>query len=254
MKPDRAIGLDEIASIHSNPGKLYHSLGQIIRSKIQSGEWPVGEKIPSERTLMQVFEVSRATVRQAVDILIKEGILYRQHGKGTFAAPQKLKQGVLRLMDFTNLMRRNGLNPSASLLGKGIYNPPGDVRLALQLRETEQAYWFQRLIQVEDGPILIENLYFSADRFPDLLQTYDGAEDVPLFLRRQYGVQVVRESEVFEPVLLESHEAGLLGVKQGFPALWVEFRVYASGDIPLICGTSVLRGDRCRFYIDLTYE
>lgn len=254
MKNHTIIGLEEVAAIHTSPFKLYHSLGQVIRSKIQSGEWPVGEQIPSERTLMQAFGVSRATVRQAIENLIKEGILYRVHGKGTFAAPPKIKQGVLRLLDFSNIMRRNGLNPSACLLGKVLYDPPLDIQRTLALPEAARVSWFQRLLSVNDSPMLIENSYFSAPRFLDMLEAYNGTEEPLVFVSRQYGLQVARESEAFEPVILESFEASLLGVKLGFPALWVEYVVYDTADIPVAYFTTLMRGDRCRFYVDLTFE
>jgi GntR family transcriptional regulator len=252
LKNHTLINLGEVAAIRTSPAKLYRSLGQIIRSKIQSGEWPVGEQIPSERMLMQAFGVSRSTVRQAIENLVKEGILYRVHGKGTFTAPQKIKQGVLSLLEFSNTMRRNGLNPSARLLGKMLYDPPPDIRQSLGLLETDKAFWFQRLLSVNDLPILIENTYYSATRFPDLLEIYDGVEETPIFISKHYGVKVNRESEVFEPVILESYEANLLGVKQGFPALWVEYVVYDFSGVPVVFGTTLLRGDRCRFYVDLT--
>lgn len=254
MKKQAFVDLEEVAAIHASPAKLYHSLGQLIRSKIQSGEWVIGGKIPSERMLMQAFSVSRATVRQAVDILIKEGILYRVQGKGTFAAPPKIKQGVLRLLEFSNIMQRNGFIPSASLLGREIYEPSLDIRRALTLSDGDKAFWYQRLLSVDGMPILIENTYYSATRFPDLLATYDGMEDARIFISRHYGVQVKRESEVFEPVILEAYEANLLGVKQGFPALWVEYIINDLDDTPVVFGSIVLRGDRCRFYIDLTLE
>jgi GntR family transcriptional regulator len=248
------VDLDQVAAIHTSPEKLYHSLGQIIRSKIQSGDWPIGEQIPSERILVQAFGVSRATVRQAVENLIKEGILYRVQGKGTFAAPQKLEQGIFRLLEFSNIMRRNGLNPAARLLGKTLYDPPLDIRRSLALNDTEKAFWYQRLLSVNDSPILIENTYYSVNRFPDLMESYDGIEETLTFIGKQYGITVTKEREVFEPVILESREANLLEVKQGFPALWVEYIVYDISNAPVIFGTTLLRGDRCRFFVELSFE
>lgn len=248
------IGLEEVAAVHTSPFRLYHRLGQVIRSKIQSGEWQVGEQIPSERRLMQAFGVSRATVRQAIENLVKEGFLYRVHGKGTFVAPPKLKQGVLHLLDFSNIIRRNGLNPSACLLDKVLYDPPLDIRRTLVLHETARAYWFKRLLLVNDVPMLIENSYFPALRFPDLLEAYNGSEEPLAFVNKNYGVRVARESESFEPVILESYEASLLDVKLGFPALWVEYAVYDTADTPVAFFSTLLRGDRCRFYADLKFE
>lgn len=246
--------LDEITSIHTSPYRLYHSLGQVIRSKIQSGEWAVGKQIPSERMLIQAFGVSRATVRQAIENLVKEGILYRQHGKGTFVAPPKIIHGTLRILDFTTIMKRNGLTPSSRLLGKELYIPPLDIRRALELPESHKVFYIERLLSVNNLPMVIENTYIPAARFPGLLDNYIIAEEPLTFINHYYGIQISKESESFEPVILENYEANLLGVKLGFPALWVEYHVYDAAGGPVTFITALLRGDRCRFYIDLSSE
>ena len=253
MNDRNIIGLDEVAAMHTGLTPLYHSLGHVIRSKIQSGEWSVGQQIPSERALMEMFGVSRATVRQGIENLVKEGILYRVHGKGTFVAPPKIRQGLLRLLEFSDIMRRSGLNPSARLLGKERVAPPLNVRKVLALSDSEPTLWLQRLLLVNESPMLIETSYFSAARFPDLLEIYDGAEEPHKLLYERYGIKIIRVSETLEPVILESQEAGLLGVKGGFPALWVEHIAYDATEKPVAFLTSLLRGDRCRFYTDLTF-
>jgi GntR family transcriptional regulator len=254
MKNLPIVELDQIAAMHASPYKLYHSLGQIIRSKIQSGEWLVSKQIPSERMLMQAFSVSRATVRQAVENLVKEGILYREQGKGTFVSPPKIQQGVLRLLDFVMIMRRNGLAPSVCLLGKDIFVPPLDIRTRLALPENSKTIYVQRLLLANDSPMIIESSHLPAEYFPGLLEGYDGQEEILSFVSQRYGIRVSQVSEVFEPVILESHEANLLGVKLGFPALWVDYTALDPSHKPLACITTLLRGDRCRFYADLTFD
>jgi GntR family transcriptional regulator len=248
------VELDQVAAMHASPYRLYHSLGQIIRSKIQSGEWLVGKQIPSERMLMQAFSVSRATVRQAVENLVKEGILYREYGRGTFVSPPKIQHGFLRLLDFAMIMRRNGLAPGARLLGKAVFVPPSDIRSRLALPENAQTIYVQRLLLANAMPMIIESSHLPAGLFPNLMEAYDGKEDILSFIHQRYGSKVGKVSEVFEPVILESHEANLLGVRQGFPALWVDYTVLDTGDKPLACITALLRGDRCRFYGELNFE
>jgi GntR family transcriptional regulator len=245
------IGLDEVAAVHTGLTPLYHSLGHVIRSKIQSGEWPVGLQIPSERALMEMFGVSRATVRQGIENLVKEGILHRLHGKGTFVAPPKIKQGLLRLLEFSDIMRRSGFNPAARLLGKERVDPPLNIRKVLALSGSEAALWLQRLLLVNDVPMLIETSYLPAARFPDLLEVYDGAAEPHLFIYKHYGVKIIRARETLEPVIMESQEAGTLGVKGGFPGLWVEHITYDAAGKPAAFLTILLRGDRCRFYTEL---
>jgi len=251
MDDQALIGLDEVAAVHTGLTPLYHSLGHVIRGKIQSGEWSVGQQIPSERALMEMFGVSRATVRQGIENLVKEGILHRLHGKGTFVAPPKIKQGLLRLLEFSDIMRRSGFNPGARLLGKECIDPPLNIRKVLALSDSEAAAWLQRLLLVNDVPMLIETSYFSATRFPDLLEVYDGTDEPHLFIYKRYGVKIVKASETLEPVIMESQEARTLGAKRGFPALWVEHIAYETTGKPIAFLTILLRGDRCRFYTEL---
>lgn len=252
-RPPR-VDLYELAALRSGLTPLYHSLGQVIRGRIQSGEWRVGEPIPSERTLMHVFGVSRATVRQSIDYLVKEGVLQRARGKGTFVAPPKVKQGVLRLRDFFGTMQRCGLNPTAQLLGLGTMMPEAHVQQALQLPVDSSVIWLQRLLSVNAFPIIIETCYLPAARFPGLVTHYTAAEDLEQCLQRQYQVLIAEEREMFEPVILEHTEAHLLGVDKGFPALWVEAVGRDGSGSPVVYRTSLLRGDRCRFYVDLTFN
>lgn len=252
MSDRTIIGLDEIAALHASSGRLYHSVGHIIRSKIQSGEWSIGQQIPSERTLVGMLGVSRSTVRQGIENLVKEGVLYRVRGKGTFVAPPKIEQGVLRLLEFSDVMRRHGLHPTAQFLGRERIDAPPHARKMLALVDDPAAvFWLQRLLLVNEVPMLIETSYFPAARFSDLLDVYDGAEEPHRFVYRHYGIKIVRASEAFEPVILESQEASLLGVKGGFPALWVEHTAYDATETPIAFLTCLLRGDRCRFYTQL---
>jgi GntR family transcriptional regulator len=254
MSERATIGLDEIAAVHASPTTLYHSVGHVIRSKIQSGDWAVGQRIPSERELTDILNVSRATVRQGIENLVKEGVLYRAQGKGTFVAPPKIEQGVLRLLEFSEVIRQSGLKPSVHLLGKEYVDPPPHVRRLLDLPDSAPAAWLQRLLLVNQAPMLIEASFFSAARFPHLLEIYDGMEEPHKFVYQHYGIQVVRARETLEPVILEDREAGLLGVEGGFPALWVEHTAFDAAEKPVAYLTSLMRGDRCRFYTDLVFD
>ncbi len=248
------IGLDEIAAVHTSTDTLYHSLGHIIRSKIQGGEWTIDQKIPSERELMQVFNVSRATVRQGINYLVLEGILYRIQGKGTFVSPPKIEQGLLRIMDFSGLVKQKNLDSSSQLLAKGHIVAPSYIIKNLGLASTNKVIWVQRLLQVNQIPFLIETAYFSLKRFPDLLEKYDGEEEPHNFIYKHYGVKVTRAQETFEPVILEDKEAKLLGTQGGYPALWVEINAYEGQEQPVAYFTALLRGDRCRTYINLVFD
>ena len=78
-----------------SPVPLYYQLQEIIRSRIESGEWPQGQQVPPEAELCREFSVSRGTVRQALADLVREGLLHRRRGKGSFVARPKITQDLL---------------------------------------------------------------------------------------------------------------------------------------------------------------
>lgn len=254
MQSKIIFGLDEITAVHSGPATLYHSLGHIFRSKIQSGELTEGQKIPSEREIMEVFNVSRATVRLAIKNLVMEGLLHRVQGKGTFVAPQKITHEVLPIMDFSDLVEKSGIKTTSQLLAKESILPPPHIQKILELTDSEEVIWLQRLIMINQMPILIETSYFPAEHFPGLLEAYDGKEEPHKFIHKQYGIKITRAQETFEPVILEDNEAELLGTQGGFPALWVELTAFEGKEQPIAYFIALLRGDRCRAYIDLVLQ
>ena len=248
------IRLDEVTAVHSGEGTLYHSLGHVIRSKIQSGELVAGEKIPSERELIEIFNVSRATVQLAIRNLVLEGLLFRVQGKGTFVSPPKIAHRLLPIMDFSDLVEKSGITTINKLLAKEKIKPPTNIRKILGLMESEYVIWLQRLISIAQMPILIETSYFPFNRFPDLIERYSGEDEPHRFLHNHYGVKFTRAQETFEPVILEKEEAEILGTKGGFPALWVELTAFENDEQPSAYFVALLRGDRCRTYVDLVLD
>ncbi|MGA2489547.1 MAG: GntR family transcriptional regulator, partial [Anaerolineales bacterium] len=79
----------------------YYQLANILRESISQGKFEAHQPIPSERQLESLYSVSRTTIRQAIDLLIRQGFLYREHGRGTFVSPQKLQKGISELTSFT---------------------------------------------------------------------------------------------------------------------------------------------------------
>lgn len=243
----------DLIDLHTKSVDLYHSVGHIIRSKIQSGEWKVGNRIPSERSLTETLNVSRSTVRQGIENLVKEGVLRREQGRGTFVAPPKFKQGALRLLESSDLIRESGLKPSFDVLGQEMIASSPEVSSKLNLPANKPILWLRRLMRVNQSPLLIETAYLPRDYFQSLAKIDIATMDLRMLFTKA-GFQILRAYEVFEPVLLEAAEAKQLGVEGGAPGLWVEHLVFDLAEIPLAYVTVLIRGDRCRFYTDITYR
>ncbi len=168
----------DLIDLHTKSVDLYHSVGHIIRSKIQSGEWKVGQKIPSERSLSTSLNVSRATVRQGIENLVKEGILRREQGRGTFIAPPKFKQGALRLLESSGILRESGLKPSFEVLGQEMIISSPEVSSRLHLSPRAPIQWLQRLMRVNLSPLLIETAFSPRVSFQGLAKIDIASLDI----------------------------------------------------------------------------
>src|SRR5215831_21401332 len=100
----------------SNPLPLYYQLKQVLKQQITAGHLAPHSTIPSEPELVARYRVSRATVRQALTELVHEGLLYRQHGKGTFVCEPRVQQTLSELASFSEELKRRGKHPGGLLI------------------------------------------------------------------------------------------------------------------------------------------
>ena len=113
---------------------LYQQLYEMLRGNITRGEWKPGDLIPAESELIEQYGVSRITVRQVLDMLVQEGLIYRQRGRGSFVAHPTVEQVLQRLVSFTDDMRQRGFAPSTrTLFSSGLLPAPEDIARQLQV-------------------------------------------------------------------------------------------------------------------------
>lgn len=93
--------LDELS-----PVPLYHQLREILRERIDSGQWQAELPVSTEAELCHEFGVSRATVRQAMQLLVRDGLIRRRRGKGSFAASPRLTHDLLSFSSFSSYVKQ----------------------------------------------------------------------------------------------------------------------------------------------------
>src|SRR3954471_2166733 len=116
-------------------GPLYLQLKRWIEDAVHRGIIKPGEALPSERDLAARVEMSRVTVRKAVQHLVREGMLVQRHGSGTYVAPQpsRVEQSLSQLTSFTEDMARRGMSVRSVWLDRGLYTPSPEETITLGL-------------------------------------------------------------------------------------------------------------------------
>lgn len=240
--------MDEINSDSVIP--LYHQLKEIIRNKIISQALKPGDMIDSEHRLVEKYKVGRNTVKKALEDLVYEGILQRIQGKGTFVSHPKLEQSLSGFYSFSKVMKSKGIDPKDIIVKLEHTSADLAVTRNLDVQEGTRVIKLQRLRCANNEPIMFETSYVIDKIIPEL--TVEMLKKDSLYdLMLQHGVVVSRAKESFEPIVMGDYEAKYLEVKKGYPALLLHRLAYAaSGQIVEYC-TSIVRGDRCRFYTEL---
>ena len=139
---------------------LYLQLRKSIEDAVNRGLIGPGDALPSERDIATKADISRVTVRKAVQDLVKGGILVQRHGSGTFVAPrmERVEQSLSRLTSFTEDMARRGMAVRSAWLDRGLYAPSPDEMMVLGLSSNELVARVARLRIANDTPLAIERV------------------------------------------------------------------------------------------------
>ncbi|MCF3643343.1 GntR family transcriptional regulator [Rhizobium sp. TRM95111] len=231
-------------------GPLYLKLRQSLEAAINSGKLNHGDALPPERDLADFANISRVTVRKAVDDLVKDGLLVRRHGSGTFVVKpvSKVQQSLSRLTSFTEDMARRGLTTRAQWLDRGLFHPSPDEMMILGLPADALVARLGRLRIADDMPLAIERACISSEFLPDPQQVTDS-----LYAALQKrGCRPVRAVQRISACNIKDTDGAMLGVAPGSAGLSIERVSYLPSGRVVEFTRSLYRGDAYDFVAELT--
>ncbi len=234
-----------------SPIPIYYQLKEIIIEGINSGQWRLGEMIPSENQLCRAYGVSRNTAQRALDELVKDGILVRRQGVGTFVTEPKIEQAISHFYSFSDAVAARNMKHTADVLELEVMPASPKQAKALKLNEGESVTALTRLRMVDGDPFVLETSYIPLRAAPGLDKIDFRERSLYKTLASEYSVYVTKAEEIFEPVLVGSSDSKLLQVEEGSPAILIERVAYSSSDEPVEHCFSIIPGSKCRFYSEL---
>lgn len=236
-----ALSLDQ-----DSPTPLYLQLAEQIRARIAEGAIRVGDAVPSERDLSQIGGVSRVTVRKALDLLLREGLLSRKQGSGTYIAP-RIQQSAALLAGFSAEMRGRGLEPGAVWLERAHGAAAPEEAMALGIELGAPVVRLARVRTADGEPLAIERATVPAVFLP-------GPEAVETSLYEALsarGLEPARGLQRLQASLATRDEARLLGVPTGAAVLRIERRAFLADGRAVELTRSAYRGDRYDFVAEV---
>ena len=232
-----------------SPVPLHYQLRHVLIEMIERGELRPGEALPSERDLAARFGISIAPVRQAILDLVKEGVLFRVRGKGTFLHEPALVEHVSILSSFTASMRERGLRVEMRLLEQRTVRAPREVAHALATGE-RNATLLERLAIVQDEPVALFRSYLSPRRFRGVGGKLASRGSLATVLEEDFGVVPVRAETLVEVGRCTTAESALLQIPAGSSLLISRGTSYDAADDAVEHFDVRYRADRIRLRLE----
>ncbi|GAB4475267.1 MAG: transcriptional regulator NagR [Anaerolineae bacterium] len=230
---------------------FYYQLSELLRSQIMSGELAPGDMLPTENELIKRYHLSRATVRQALDLLVQDGLIYRQRGRGTFVARPTIEQTLSRIISFTEDMQQRGLVPQTIVLASELVPAGEEIARMLEIEPGEELAHLKRLRLADGEPMSVENAFLVHRCCPGVLNRDYARTPLRETLEREYGIRLAYARQKIRAVSATRDLADLLGVASGAALLCIERVTLDDKGTPVEFLRIHHRGDRYILYNEL---
>ncbi|MGL4609889.1 MAG: GntR family transcriptional regulator [Trueperaceae bacterium] len=229
---------------------LHVQFAEQLTERIRKKQWQIGEKIPSERELMELAGVSRATVRQAIGGLEQQGVLARSPGSGTFVAAPKIEQPMTSVYSFSEQFKARGLELRDELLERSLVKADDNLSQKLHIKKHSKVIYLHRLRRFGKSPFMVSKTYISHALCPEL---FDAPLETTLYQHLiRYQLPVLSATDTLEALSATKELAKLLELPAHIPLLFVERIALTTGERVLHLGLNYIRADKCSFNINLS--
>ena len=238
----------------TSQGKVakYFVVKQEVAANIKSGKYDPSQPIPSERELMDIFQVSRITVRKAIDELVNDGILYRIQGKGTYIKQLENKTNLISLTSCTEDVLNHNMHPSKRLVSLEKIKPDLDLAKLLEITVEDSVFVIGRIQYADDNALNYTKTHIPEKIFPNIDRFDLGNMSLYTLMEKEYGVQITKAQRTLEAVKAKGIQAQYLGVEPGDPIIYFECTTYGivnGEEVPIEFFKCYYRTDQLKFYI-----
>lgn len=230
----------------NSPLPIYSQIEEYIKERIEKGELKPGDVLPPEREYAEQFDVSRMTIRQAINNLVNDGLIYRKKGSGTFIAEKKFEQPLQGLTSFTEDMKGRGLTPSSKLLSFELIPASANIAAVLHISEYTPVYEIKRIRMADNTPMALETCYISANLIKGLTEEIIN-QSLYQYIEEKLQLEIGEATQVIESALANDLEVELLKINDGDPILLIERCTYLKNGTPFEIVRSSYRADRYKF-------
>lgn len=229
----------------------HSQISQWLRSQIEEGVFEPEEKLPSENELAKKFDVSRVTIRRALQSLESEEIIFRCQGLGSFVSDSRAPHNLLRLTDFNEDMAKAGLNATSEVHEFTVLDAPDWLLGPLQLEEGTKVMQIDRLRLADGSPVAFDSTWLPILYGQLLSKEKLKSSTIYKILEDEYDIQVIRGTYRFTAAVADAKLSSELKVNEGEPLLLIERSTFTIGNKPIYFQRRYYRTDKVMYEMTL---
>mgnify|MGYP004476983081 CR=1 FL=1 len=227
---------------------IYLQLSKLIKEKIENLEYLPGMPIPSENELAQKYDINRLTVRNAITLLVKEGLLKRIQGKGVYVVGEKIDRDLEKLGGFSQTMIQKNAKPATKILIKTIREAGIKFSKIFNISKEDKIYYIKRICYANDNPISLEEIFIPHYVLPKL----EGIDLSIFSIYEIYGfyrINIKHALQTLSLVRLEAKDARMLQIPNTNAVMLFECFTYDDKEKVIEFSRTYTRSDKCRFSV-----
>jgi GntR family transcriptional regulator len=237
----------KVEIVPDSPVPLYAQLESILAGEVAAGTFPPGTRLPNEEQLVERYAVSRTTVRQTIQNLVRRGLIEIRRGKGTFVLQPKITQELTELSGFVEDMQSLGRQASARLLAKETVPANEFVARQLAIHAGTPVVRIQRVRLADSSPLSFDETYLPREIGERILENDLETEPIFSLLEQKYDTPLLEAEYRLEAVSADTTVARALGIPVSSPIFLIERTSYTTGHRPIDYEKLYYRGDHIRF-------
>lgn len=231
---------------------LWRQLATVLRTAITDGVLQSDQALPSEAELIDMYQVSRTVVREALAELVRRDLIYKIRSKGSFVSPQRPELSFVgstlgSAADLT--LAGHSITTRVLTQARGVATDHESQ--VLKIGPSSPVLRLRRLRAVDGSPWLLVDTTLPMERFPRLLSSNLENRSLYEHLRRHYGVTVAGADRWLRAIIPSRADADVLHLKWGEPALSIESISWDEAESPLEYYSALHRSDAARFYVGI---
>jgi len=200
---------------------VYKDVINLLKSKIASPTYNIGDMLPTEKELAKLYNVSRNTLRKALKVLEDEEFIERRHGSGTYIRNKHFQTSVTHMDSFTEIAKKEGKKANSQVLRFELQTASEEIAGRLRLAVGDPVYYSKRLRFIDNIPMQLEETWMSVNQFPDLTINHMKQSKFS-FIENECGVKIIGCYESFQPVHPTHEIAKMLHISARDPIIKME--------------------------------